>query len=234
MAVRGSPHGDRWGRLLRRHRRLLAGLATGASILVLGLALQPAPPGTVDVVVAARDLAVGTRLEAGDLTTAAVPEGVLPPGTVADPAPLVGQLIGAAVSRGEAISAVRLVATEGTGAWSVPSGTAPVPVRFSDAGAAALLEAGQRIDVLAASSTGDALGTLSTVPVARLVAEAVLVLAVAAPADEDAGLFGAGSAEQGASPLVVLAASRAQALAIAGAEAGSRLSFTLAPTGPAP
>ena len=78
-----------------------------ASPVVLGLALQPAPPGTGDVVGAARDLAVGTRLESGDLTPAAVPEGVLPPGTVADPAPLVGQLIGAAVSRGEAISAVR-------------------------------------------------------------------------------------------------------------------------------
>ena len=231
MALRGPSVGARWGRWTRRHRRVLAGLATGASVLALGIALQPPPTGTVEVVVAARDLSVGTRLAAEDLTTAAVPAAVIPPGTGADPTTLVGQVVGATMIRGEAISRARLVAPPG-GAWAAPAGTSVLPVRFSDAEAAALLVAGQRVDVLAASAVGaDAFGTVASAPIARIVAEDVLVLAVASQPLDEAGFLGSGSAGQDEASLVVLAATRAEALGIAGAEAGSRLSFTLAPTG---
>ena len=219
---------DQLGRWSRRHRRVLAALATGGAVLLLGAALQPAPAGTVSVVVAARDLTTGTRLHADDLTSAQVAADLAPPGTTGDPATLVGRIVGAAMLRGEPVASARLVA--GT-AWSAPAGTSPLPVRFSDAGAAALITAGQRLDVLASSAgTGDGLGSIGATPTARLVAENVLVLAVAEPADSSDGFLDNGSG-QGEAPLVVLAATRPQALAIAGAEAANRLSFVLADPG---
>jgi Flp pilus assembly protein CpaB len=113
----------------------------------------------------------------------------------------------------------------------MPTGTSALPVRFSDAGAAGLLSAGQRIDVLAATAAGaDPMDQepASGHPWARTVAEDVLVLAVTGPdPDQGSGLLDPGAAAQSASPLVVLAVTSPQAQAIAGAQAGSHLSFTL-------
>ncbi len=120
--------------------------------------------------------------------------------------------------------------------WVGPEGTSPMPVRFADAGAVELVDAGQRLDVLAASGAEPGEG----VPRAQLVAGDVLVLGVVRSAESsgDDALGDGGdppaSDAAGRSDLVILATTRAQALALAAAEAGSRLTFTLATGAAAP
>ena len=160
-------------RLIRRHRRGLAGVAAAASIAALGLAVQPHGPATRAVVVAAIDLPTGRSLVAGDLAVAQVPAGVLPAGTSTDAGDLLGRVLSAPLARGEAVAEHRLTALP---TWSVPPGTMPIPVRFADPGAAALLTAGQRVDVVAASGSGPEGDT--PFMSAELVAQDVLVLAV--------------------------------------------------------
>jgi Flp pilus assembly protein RcpC/CpaB len=96
------------------------------------------------------------------------------------------------------------------------AGLVAAPVRLVDPGVAPLLHAGQRVDVLAApeSPTGfvDTSATL-----ARVVAHDVRVLAVRSPGAADANL----------GTLVVLGVTPDDARALAGAEAGGRLSVTL-------
>lgn len=216
-------------RMIRRHRRLLAAVLAGLAVAGLGIALQPARPDVASVVVAAGDLPAGHRLVAEDLALAGVPRAITPAATTSDPGPLAGRVLGTAVAAGEAIVSTRLVGSDPVdgdpGAWRGPPGTAPQPVRFADPEAAGLLTAGQGIDVLAASaSSADA--AVAAPGVARLVADDVLVLAVTQPEGQD-GLF-AGDSGSG-SPLVILATTPTQALAIAGAEANSRLTFALDP-----
>jgi Flp pilus assembly protein CpaB len=227
MVPSGSPS---FGRVLRRHRRTLAASAAGLAVLALGLALQPAPLPTAEVVVAARDLPAGHRLTAEDLALARVPLDVAPPGSSPDPVLVIDHVLAAPVARGEPLAPIRLMGPAGS-SWKAPAGTSPLPVRFTDAGAASLLSAGQRIDVLAAATGGaDALepGMSTGDGWARMVAEDVLVLAVTG-VDPSGGssLLDPAQVGQADTPLVVLAVTRPQALAIAGAQTGSHLSFTL-------
>jgi pilus assembly protein CpaB len=211
-------------RLVRRHRRLLAGTAAAASIASLGLALQPPGSPTHPVVVAAADLPAGRSLAREDLVIAQVPAGVLPPGTFAGTDHLVGQVLSAPLSRGEVVGAHRLGAHP---RWAVPAGTLPLPVRFDDSAAADLLAAGMRIDVVAAAGPG--LDDSPAFASAELVATDVLVLEVLGPDPGADGILAAGAGSDGQSPVVVLAADRASGLAIAGAQARARLTFAIRP-----
>jgi Flp pilus assembly protein CpaB len=217
------------GRLIRRHRRLLAGVAAAGSIAALGLALQPPAPITRPVVVAAGDLPAGHVLAAPDLAVADVPAGVLPAGTSAESTTFLGRALAAPMARGEALAAHRLTTLP---AWAVPAGTMPMPVRFADAGAAGLLAAGIRIDVLAASGPG--LDSAESFAPAELVARDILVLGILRTGGDaaDKGILGGSASEDQSSPLVVLAADEPAALAIAGAEGRASLSFLMRP-GPA-
>lgn len=212
-------------RLVRRHRRLLAGAAVAASITMMGLALQPPAGSTRAVVVAAGDLPTGRALVPGDLTVAEVNAGVLPVGTFGQSETILGRVLAAPVVRGEAVAEHRLMAPP---AWSVPAGTMPVPVRFADQGAAELLTAGQRIDVLAAS--GPSLDDGARFASAELVADAVLVLAVITPDAQAQGSLGPSPMSPDGSALVVLAAGRSSALAIAGAQARASLGYVMHPS----
>lgn len=218
----GTTHAARWGRLVRRHRRLLAGMAAALSIGTLGLALQPPEEPTRPVVVAAADLPAGRSLAAGDLVVARVSARVLPVGAFTEIGDLVGEVLVAPLIRGEALGAHRLLAPPD---WSLPTDTMPQPVRFTDAAAASLLRAGQRIDVLAASDPGlDNPGFAA----AELIAADVLVLAAIEP-DTGEGLLSSGPASTDSSALVLLAADRVSAMAIAGAQARANLTFVIRP-----
>ena len=221
----------RWGRFLERHRRAVAAGFAAASVICLGLALRPPPVEQVEVAVAARALGAGHRLDAGDMARARVPAQLVAPGAAhRRPDELVGAVLAAPVAAGEALTPSRLLAADSR-AWASAPGTSPMPLRFADAGAVALLDAGQRVDILAARAGGDA---EMSGPRAEVVAEGVLVLAVARPlASEAAGLLspGGGPTPGEGSDLVVVAATRAQALAIAAAEAGARLTFVLVTVG---
>lgn len=211
-------------RLVRRHRRPLAGVAAAASMAALGMALLPSAPATRAVIVAAADLPAGRSLAPDDLVIAHVPAGVLPTGVSSRTEAFAGRVLAAPMARGEAVAGHRLTEPP---TWAVPPGTMPTPVRFADAGAAGLLGAGQRVDVVAASGPG--LDGAAPYASAELVAQDVLVLAVITAAVDAEGILGGPNAAGEQTPLVMLAADRRAALAIAGAQARARLSYLLHP-----
>jgi Flp pilus assembly protein CpaB len=96
------------------------------------------------------------------------------------------------------------------------AGLVAAPVRLVDPGVAPLLHVGQRVDVLAAPESPTGSVDTAATP-ARVVAHDVRVLAVSPPAAADANL----------GTLVVLGVTPEDAQALAGAEAGGRLSVTL-------
>ncbi|MCO7219665.1 Flp pilus assembly protein CpaB [Klenkia sp. PcliD-1-E] len=186
-------------------RRVAAGLL---ALLALALALRPAPsapgaPPTERVVVAGADLAAGRSVSPGDLVVVDWPADLVPDGAARDPADLAGALLAAPLRRGEPFTDARLV---GPGLWArVPPGQVAAPVRLADLAVAALLRAGDRVDVLATSEDGTT----------RVVAGDALVLA-APPEGPDPGLL-------------VLAVAETTAAELATAATQATLSATLGP-----
>ncbi|MBO9521447.1 MAG: pilus assembly protein CpaB [Nocardioidaceae bacterium] len=145
----GSALGSALGAVRRRvllHRR---GLAALLSALAVGLALHSAsrpPPRTVAVLTARADLPSGAVLRSADLVRSRYPPGARPPGAVADPAAMTGRRLAFPVGRGEPLTRAHLL---GPDLLRGLPGRAAVAVRLPDADLAALLHAGDRIDVLA-------------------------------------------------------------------------------------
>jgi Flp pilus assembly protein CpaB len=142
------------------------------ALAALLLAIRPDPdparagPDLVSVVVAARDLPPGTVLAGADLTVARWPASLRPAGTVADPSDALGRILAGGVRAAEPLTDVRFV---GTGLTELlPPGLVAAPVRLADLAVSALVEAGDRVDVLAAAPDAGQ---------AEVVAEGALVLA---------------------------------------------------------
>lgn len=152
-----------------RHRRLLAFVLTAAAVLTGLAAVRPAPPTTVPVPVAARDLPAGAVLAPDDLAAVRLPPGAVPDGVAVSP---VGRTLASPVRRGEPVTDVRLVGPDLT---ATQPGLVAVPVRFTDAAMAGLLRAGDRLQLLA---TDPSSGRTTSV------ADGVVVLAL--PAQDDA------------------------------------------------
>lgn len=192
-------------RAVRRHRALLAaGLTAGAVAAGLSV-VAPAPPPTVEVLAAARDLVAGAVVAQEDLTVVALPVAAVPSGALTDATLALGRLLAGPVRRGEALTDVRVV---GSGLLEKATvGTVAVPLRLADPAAAALLRAGDRVDVLAATDGA---------PVAATVASGVEVLAVPSAV----GDLGEGG-------LVVVATTPEVAARLAAAAVGGRLSVTV-------
>ena len=179
-----APHTPRLGGVRRRvrsarravlaRRRPLAALLAATAVLVGLRAVAAPPPITTGVLVAARDLPAGTTLATDDLTTAAFAAGTEPSALAEEP---VGRTLAAPVSAGEPITRPRLL---GDGLAATHEGLAVLPVRLSDAGAAALLRPGDHIDLLATAPSGDT----------RTVAEDVRVITLGPEGEGDPGLTG--------------------------------------------
>lgn len=195
-------------RALRRHlylrRRVLAALLVGAAVLVGLRVLEPAPPPTVSVLVAARDLPAGVALDADDVAARDFPADVVPAGLAVRP---VGRVLAGALNEGEPVTDVRLV---GPALARARPGEQAVPVRLPDAGMAALLRPGDVVDLV---STDPGTGQ------SRLVASSVTVLALPRTSDE-----GVGEAGQGA--LVVLGLAPEQVHEVTGASLAEFLTVT--------
>ena len=195
-------------RAVGRYRLLLsAGLAAGSVATALGVLAPSVPPGVL-VLRAAKDLSAGTALTGQDLVRTPMPAGLVPAGALLSESHVQGRLLAGPVRAGEPLTDVRLAGTALLG----PShgGLRAVPVRLADAASAALLQAGDRVDVLAASSGPDG------PPSAQVVAPDAVVLAVPT-AVQDGG--------EGA--LVVLAATPIVAARLAAAAVAGRLSVVL-------
>lgn len=200
-------------RALVRHRRMLAAGCAGIAAATALMGLAPKHAAQAGVIAAARDLPPGTTITPDDLRMIALPAGVVPAGAVTATSAVVGRRIAGALRRGEPLTDVRL---EGGPLAHPAAGLVAAPVRFADPEAARLLQPGQHIDVLAAS-TSSVPG--STPPLAAVVAADVAVLALpsstAAPGGVDPAVEGA---------LVVLATTPEQARALAQAAVSARLS----------
>lgn len=134
--------------MVLRRRRLLAALLVAVAVAAGVRAVAGPPPETRALLVAARDLPAGHLLAADDLEERRVAPEAVAAGVVADP---VGQLLSTPVRRGEQVTDVRLL--RGGLLASYPDLSA-VPVRIPDAGAVALLTAGDRIDLIATDPQG--------------------------------------------------------------------------------
>jgi Flp pilus assembly protein CpaB len=187
-----------------RHRTLLAAGLVAASVAAGLTALAPSAEARVQVLAAARDLPSGAVLAVDDLVPLALPAGAVPSGALQDAAQVVGRLVSGPVRRGEALTDVRLL---GTGLLTGSDGVA-VPVRLADPATAALVQAGDRVDVLSAPPEGASS--------ASTVASGVTVLAVPSLADDP-----------GEGALVVVAAPSAVAARLAAAAVTGRLSLAV-------
>ena len=189
--------------MLSRRRPLAALLAAAA--VVAGLhELRPPPPDVVAVLTAARDLPAGTTLHEQDLRSVDYASGTAPTGLASD---AVGRVLAGPVRAGEPLTDVRLVGAALAAAYP---GSVAIPVRLPDAGMAALLHVGDRIDLVAADPQGGA---------ARVVASDLVVVALPRPDEESmaSGMPGR---------LVVLAAPEAVREDVAQAAVTGFLSFT--------
>lgn len=184
-----------------RRRRLLAALCVAAAVTVTVQATAAPPPPTRSVLAAAHDLPAGTAVASEDVVTVELAPDTVPEGVVGDP---VGQVLAAPLRRGEPVTDVRLV---GEGLASAHPELATLPVRLPDAEMAALLEPGDRIDLVATDpQTGET----------RVVAGDALVLATPQAGPED------GAAGAAATPGVVVVLGVSPLSVEAVAEAGVR------------
>ena len=193
-------------RTTRRHRGLLSAGLAAAAVAVALPTLAPTPAPMVRVVAAAHDLIPGSPLQAGDLAIVSWPRTVAPAGALRSINDAIGRVLAGPVRTGEALTDVRLV---GSSLLVRGHDLVAAPVRLADQSTAALLHAGDRVDVLAVR-TDQPQGTATTV------ASGLEVLAVPAAAESD---------PDGA--LVVLAATPETAARLAAAAVGSRLSVTV-------
>ena len=120
-------------RAVQARRRPLAAVLAGVAVLAALRTLAPPPVPTVEVLVAARDLAAGSVVGADDVVPAAYSPGLAPHGLADDP---VGRVLAAPLRQGEPVTDVRLVGPSLTEGYD---GLVAVPVRLPDAGSVALL-----------------------------------------------------------------------------------------------
>ncbi|MFW5416221.1 Flp pilus assembly protein CpaB [Nocardiopsis sp. CNT-189] len=186
-----------------RHRGALgcacAALALAGALLVL----RPAPEPVEPVLVAARDLSPRAPVGAADTAVRELPRGAVPDGALPAESDPAGRSLTGPVRRGEVLTTARFADPP---AADYGAGLVAVPVRIADAGAAALVEPGSRVDLLAAVPVLD--GGPGGPPPARVVAEDRPVIAVPEPPG------GAVGGSPGA--LVVVAATAAEARRLAG------------------
>ena len=129
-------------------------VSTGATLLVYKLFSSrmsaEAKPSTRQVMVAARNLPVGTMIAEADLNAGAW-SGSLPAGAVLQKEDAIGRGVVAAIYEGEPVSEARLAA-KGAGAGmaaTIPPGMRAVAVRVNDVvGVAGFVVPGQRVDIL--------------------------------------------------------------------------------------
>lgn len=185
-------------------RRPLAALIAAAAVLAGVHELRPSAPEVQTVLTAAHDLPAGATLDADDLAPVGYAAGTAPTGLADD---AIGRVLASPVRAGEPLTDVRLVGPPLVAAYP---GSVAVPVRLPDAGMAALLRVGDRIDLVAADPQGTS---------AREVAGDLTVVALPAVDDEAAssGLPGR---------LVVLAVPETMTDDVAQAAVTGFLSFT--------
>jgi Flp pilus assembly protein CpaB len=192
-----------------RHRRPLAAALVAAAFLLGLRAVVPPPPPSIEALVAAHDLDAGVRLTSADLRVVRVARSLAPiTGALAE-STAVGRVLAAPVRAGEVLTDRSVVGPSMLAGY--PDGTVATAIRLPDAEIAALLHAGDHIDVYSAvAEIGEP---------AVLVASDLVVVAAVEPADE----------VRQAGAVVVLAATPEQAARLAGAAGTRALALDIRP-----
>jgi len=132
------------------------------------------------VVRAKRQLTGGSVIAAADLSLDRVAAADVPDGAVSDPQALVGQTLAAPIPRRQVLTSLAVISTR----VGVGHGHVLAPLHLADAELAALLHAGDTIDVLAADPQSER---------ASVVATAARVVAVPRFDDDDAATESSGA-----------------------------------------
>lgn len=202
-----------------RARWVVVALGLGLTAAgVLGT-LRPPPPPTRPVVVAGLPLVAGTRLAAADVRVVDVPTHL----AAADAATRVDDVLDRSLAVDLTPGSPLVPGVLADDGAAGPPGTVVATVRLADTGAAALLEPGRRVDVLAATAEGGP---------ATVVAARALVLPAperGAGPENATGIGSALGAEADDPPPVLLAVTPEESLALAGAAASSVLSAVVVP-----
>lgn len=204
---------DRLPPWLRRHpaalaRRVLAAVFFLTATVLAALPAVGSQPGE-PLVVAARDLPLGTTVGSGDVRVVRVPASLRPDGSLSEAAQAEGRRLVGSVRAGEPLTDARFADTAPN-----PPGTVTVPVRLADGGVTELLLPGTRVDVVTVAS--DEQG-------ANVLARMVTVLRVVAPTESG----GPGSTSARTGPLVLLSAPPDVASRLATASLSHPLTITL-------
>lgn len=215
-ALAGPGRRAAWRRA--RLRRGLAAMLIGFMVwLLVDLLVPDRPVPGVPVLVAARDLAAGSRLGAGDVALARWPPSIRPPAALRVASAGLGRRLAAPITAGEAITTTRL-SGPGLLAGAAPDVVA-AHVALADPAVTTMVHPGDTVDVLSGSD-------------GAVVAAAATVLSV----DDAAGaaLLGGSQADQSSGLVVAVSREAASAMtrAAAGEVPGAGLSLTLRrPTG---
>jgi pilus assembly protein CpaB len=177
----------------------------------------PRKPG-VDIVVAANDLQVGTKLEDRDLKLVNFPEESLPNGVIRQKARAVGRGVLQPISRGEFILSSKLADKDVAGLPAlIPSGMRALSVRVNDVIAVAgFVLPGTRVDVLLTGNPGTGGESVTTT-----VLENVAVLATGQKLERNA----AGEPQNTAVITLLVSPEDAQKLTLASQEGRIQLSL---------
>jgi len=143
---------------------MIGGLALALGLLVsyavysrLRVSMGASNEPGIEVVVAADDIPVGTKLEDRYVRMAKFPQSVVPPGAFSKMADVVGRGVILPVSKGEFLLPSKLAAQNaGSGLPAlIPTGMRAVSVRVNDVvSVAGFVQPGSRVDVLATGNTG--------------------------------------------------------------------------------
>lgn len=182
--------------------------------------LTPAPVQTVSVLAAARDLPAGANLAGNDLRTVSVPPALVPDGTFADSYGVDGKQLAAPLRQGQLLTDAQLV---GPGLLTgAPPGSVAVPLRMADPSSIQLVSPGQLVNVVLTGGNGYEQASTS-----KVLAKSVPVLWTSGQESRGGQWLAAGDPEG----LLVVAATPAQASALAGASTQGKLFFVLVGSG---
>jgi Flp pilus assembly protein CpaB len=187
--------------------------------LAAGLAvhqLTPAPAHTVRAIAAARDLPAGAALGGDDIAAVNIPPSLLPAGSFTDTPGLEGKQLAAPLRKGQLLSDAQLVGP-GLLTGAAP-GSAAVPLRMADPASIQLVSPGQLVNVVLTNGNGYEQASSS-----KVLASSVPVLWTSGQEGQSGQWLGTGDSEG----LIVVAATPAQASALAGASTQGKLFFVL-------
>ncbi len=214
-----------------------------------GISGPTAAPVTAKVVVAAKDLALGTKITADAVGTKDVAVGDKPADSYGDTSQVIGQTVRQNVTSGQLITSVVLNSGGSIQDISVPPGLVGIAVQVDQVtGVGTLIKPGDRVDVVTGFSTfpvvtyergntGPAASGVAAVAVpydqnsVKTVVEGLQVLGTLLPPAQDTGQPAAsgqtGTSLTGQQQIVILAATSQQAEAIRFAQVGGTIALVL-------